>query len=205
MFETREAEVDQSRNPTPASYRVIHVCDVHHFTGIAAELADRVADFLDEFYTGMGEIAVRREGQILGYYGDCMFFLYGDKGHLPAVQSALAMRQEFARLLSRYDIRCESELENGISAGNVILRVVGHRTLRVPQAFGPAVNEASILGCHRGVAITAPVREYIEPHYRTRRLPDVPVKWSNRRLEAWEIAEPEQEAVADRADSTGKP
>lgn len=191
MTGRRETEVDQDHSRATASRHVIHVCDVHQFTAVTAELGDRVGDFLDGFYTRLGEIAVQRGGQVLDYVGDCIVFLFGAEGELAAVQGAFAMRQEFARLLADYGLRCESELENGIAAGDVVVRVVGHPTLRLLQAFGRAVNEASLLGCHRGVAVTAAVRERIEPPYTTRQLPSVPVKWSREPLAAWAVMEPE--------------
>lgn len=87
----------------------------------------------------------------MGYFGDCIFFLFGDTGHLAAVQSAIGMRQEFVSLLSRFSIRCESELETGISAGDIQVGIVGHRTHRVIRVFSTAVNEASLLGCYGGL------------------------------------------------------
>lgn len=174
---------------------VVHVCDIHHFTRVAGELGGRAPAFMRDFYSDISDVAVSRGGQILEYFGDCMFFLFGEAGHLAAVESALAMRREFARLLSRYGICAESELENGISAGSVTIGTVGHPSHRVSRAFGTAVYEASVLGCHRGVAVTARVREQIGARYETRPLPDIPVHWREEPLRAWEIVE--------RADAPG--
>jgi hypothetical protein len=101
------------------------------------------------------------------------------------------MRQEFRRLLGKYNLRSESELENGLSAGEVHFREVGHCSHRVRQPFGSVVQEASFLGCHRGVALTVSMKGPVEPHYPLRQLADLPVKWRRERLHVWEIADPD--------------
>ncbi len=182
--------MEENVNAAHESYHVVHFCDVHHFTDVAVELGPRVPLFIDDFYTRMGEIVVSQGGQIVGYCGDCIFFLYCRTGHLAAVKSALLMRTEYTNMLSTYGVQSKSELENGLSAGMVSMRVVGHATHRVNQIFGEAVNEASFLGCHQGVAFTAPVKEAIQSRHEVRQLPDMHVKWSSRPLEVWELKDP---------------
>jgi len=76
----KEAEVNPRRENMHASYHVILVCDVHHLSDVAVELGDRVPLFIQEFYSAMGEIVVSHGGRIVGYFGDCIFFLFGDSG-----------------------------------------------------------------------------------------------------------------------------
>lgn len=169
------------------SFHIVLVCDIHNFTGIAREIDDRVPSFMDEFYHTIGDIAVSRGGRIIKYIGDCIFFIFKDSRYIDAVQSAVEMREAFELLLSRYRIRCESELETGLSAGEVHVGEIGHPTLRGFEIFGTAVNEASYIGCHRGIAITAAVKKHIESQYEVRQLPDITLKRHKQPLSVWEI------------------
>lgn len=169
--------------------RVVQVCDIHDSTHIGLELGERMGRFMEEYYSDLAEIAVSSGGRVIEYYGDCMCFVRGPDDCLAAVESALAMRSAFALMLERHGVRTESELENGVSSGEVALRTVGHPTYRVVRASGVAVSEALSLGCHRGVAITAPVKERVEGRYSIRRIPDMTVRWRTQPLVAWEISE----------------
>jgi hypothetical protein len=109
------------------------------------------------------------------------------------VQSAVEMRRAFPTRLSRFQISCESDLETGISAGELYAREIGHPAHRVTEVFGNAINEASLIGCHQGIALTAVVKEQIDSKYETRRLPDISTRWSEQPLFVWEVIGPKVE------------
>jgi class 3 adenylate cyclase len=179
--------MNEQRPAMELSPHVVLVCDVHHFSKLSVELVDRVPSFMEEFYCTVGEIAVSHGGRIVKYIGDCIFFLFDGSSHVAAAQSAVEMRQAFTSLLSRFRISCESEIETGISAGDLYVGEIGHPTHRVTEVFGNAVNEASLIGCYRGITLTAAVKEQIESKYETRRLTDISTKWSEQPLPVWEV------------------
>jgi class 3 adenylate cyclase len=67
--------------------------------------------------------------------------------------------------------------------------IFGHRSLRQRDIFGEAVNEAAVIGHHRGIAVTGPVHEAVKKNFQTRALPSLKVKWLDQALELWEVIE----------------
>ena len=69
------------------------------------------------------------------------------------------MRNEIRRLPE------ETELEIGISSGDVVVGTLGHRSHRQKDIMGTAVMVAASIGHHRGIAITSQVYEKIKDDY----------------------------------------
>jgi len=130
------------------------------------ELGDETERFLERFYSELSDLAFLRGGSVVEYLGDSMYSVYEGAAEAAAVDAALAMRAQYRVVLTERGIGTESEPENGISSGLVALRVVGHPSNRVQRIYGEAVQEATALGCHRGIAVTAVVRDRLGPSTR---------------------------------------
>jgi adenylate cyclase len=179
---------------------IVLFTDVHNFSRVMLEFKDRASlGFLDEMYRRLGEGLVSQGGRIIKYLGDALLAVFGetdvsrpapplDRSALAAVQAAAAMRASYARLVEPLALRTETDLEVGIAAGECEVGIVGHETLRSFDVFGECVNEAAMIGHHRGIAVTGTVRDLLadDASVSFTRLPDQQVKWREQPLELWE-------------------
>jgi class 3 adenylate cyclase len=169
--------------------RVILFWDLHNYSVAARELGARQASFLQESYERMGEIVVSHGGAIVKYVGDAMLCVFPEAAEVQAVASALSMRPAFAALAQEWGLHVDTTLEVGISSGEVTTGVFGHRSLRMRDVVGEMVNVAATIGHHEGIAVTEGVRDVVRGAYKTRRLPDLRVKWQDEALRIWEVLE----------------
>jgi class 3 adenylate cyclase len=80
-------------------------------------------------------------------------------------------------------------MEVGLAFGEVVEGVIGHQSLRSFDVFGECVNEAAMIGHHRGIAVTGALRERLQPGTETRQLEPYRPKWRAEPLEVWAIVE----------------
>lgn len=177
------------RIETTLEARVIVFMDVHNFSQAAHRLGEDLSDFIQEMYETIGDVVVGNHGEILKYLGDAALCIFPAGAEIEAVSCARTLRKAFSTLVNRRDLPAEIELETGISSGKVVTGIFGHRSLRQRDVFGDAVNEAAVIGHHRGIAVTGPVYEAVKKNFQTRALPPLKVKWQNQVLEQWEVIE----------------
>jgi class 3 adenylate cyclase len=169
------------------SDQVVLFLDMHEFSIAWRELGGRGVDFLQTAYERMGDIIVRYEGEIVKYMGDGMLCLFAAGSEGQAIEGAMELRQAYAKLAQEYDLSHDTELEVGISAGELEVGVFGHASLRQRDAFGEAINVAGMIGHYRGIAITESVYEQVKDMFETRPLPDVKVMWQYKPIKVLEI------------------
>ena len=167
--------------------RVILFTDIHDFSIAVNILEKDQYGFLQEFYEKLGDVIIEHDGEIIKYLGDAILCIFDSENQ--AVESALKMRKVYSDIVTRRNLSGDTELEIGISAGEVGMGIFGHKSLMQKDVFGLAVNQAAMIGHHRGIAITESVHDKIKAGYETNRLPDFEVKWQDEPLKIWEIIE----------------
>ena len=161
--------------------------DIHDFSLVANALGKEQYGFLQEFYEKLGDVIVARGGEIIKYLGDAILCIFDSENQ--AAKCALKMRQVYSDIVTGRNLSGDTELEIGISAGEVGMGIFGHKSLMQRDVFGTAVNQAAMIGHYRGIAITESVYDKIKASYETNRLPDFEVKWQDEPLKIWEIVE----------------
>jgi class 3 adenylate cyclase len=168
---------------------VIVFMDIHDYSIAANALGERQFGFLQAVYEGLGDGVIARGGEIIKYMGDALLCVFPAGSESQAVACGLGLRSTFSDLADEWGVPSDTELEVGISSGEVGIGVFGHRALRQKDVFGEVVNQAAVIGHHRGVAVTEDVREKVKAHYETKKLRDFEVKWRDEPLRVWEIVE----------------
>jgi uncharacterized protein (DUF1330 family) len=168
---------------------VVMFTDVHSFSVVGVELRTRLPEFMQVYFQRMGEEITRHGGLIIKYMGDSLLALFGNREEENAVACAVRMRREYQNLATMYGVTTETELEVGISSGEVLVGSVGHSSLVVRDIIGETVYEAGRLMHHRGIAVTGRVRRSLGERFTLSRLEDANVKWSESPLEVWEVVE----------------
>jgi class 3 adenylate cyclase len=177
-----------SKENFPLKKHVIIFMDIHEYSIVTRTLGKHL-DFLQEVYEILGDIIVAYHGEIIKYMGDALLCVFPAGSEHAVIQCALELRRAYFRLVKSRNISHETELEIGISSGEVEVGIVGHRSLRQKDVLGEVVNHAAMIGHHRGIAITKSVYDKIHTFYKTAKLPGVKVKWQDEPLQAWEITE----------------
>ena len=121
--------------------------------------------------------------------GDAILCIFPTDSEDEAIRCARELRKTFSEIVRERQISHETELEIGISSGEIEVGIVGHNSLRQKDVFGEEVSQAAIIGHHRGIAITERVYKKIKGHYNIHKLPEVPLKWQEEPLHVWEIQE----------------
>jgi len=176
-----------NRNEVVKTDRVILFTDIHHFSLATKMLDERLYDFLQELYETLGDIVVEHQGELVKYLGDGLLCIFPIDLKQEAIAGAISMRKAFAEMVRQWKLPEDTELEVGISAGEVGEGIFGHRTLRQREVFGEAMNQAARIGHNRGIAITEQVYDKVKNMYAVRPLPGVIVKWQEEPLKVWEI------------------
>jgi len=169
--------------------QVIMFLDIHNYSIAAITLGQSQYEFIQQVYEMLGDIIVAYEGEIIKYMGDGLLCVFPAVLASEAVECAMKLRQAFAGVVRGRNLPGDTELEVGISAGEVAIGVFGHKSLRQKDVFGDKVNCAAMIGHHRGIAITESVYDEIKTRYETARLPDFEPKWQDEPLRVWEIVE----------------
>lgn len=170
--------------------QIVLFTDLHDYSIVVKTLEKHEClGFLQEMYEKFGDIVVIHQGEILKYMGDAMLCVFPAGREREVIQCALQLRACYFEMIKERKISHETELEVGIGSGIVEIGVIGHRSLRQKDIFGEVVNQAAVIGHHRGIAITESVYAKVHKHYNTNRLPDVQVKWQAEPLKVWEILE----------------
>ena len=167
--------------------RVIMFMDVHNYSVAVTALGEKLYGFLQETYERLGDIIVAHNGEILKYLGDAILCVFPADCKKDAIDCARELREAFADLVKERGLPPDTELEIGIGSGEVEVGLFGHRSLLQKDVFGQAVNQAAVIGHHRGIAITENVYERIKAEYETNRLPDFEIKWQDEPLKVWEV------------------
>jgi class 3 adenylate cyclase len=169
--------------------RVIVFMDVHNYSIAVNALGERQYGFLQAVYERLGDVIIEHGGEILKYIGDGLLCVFPAGSESQAVACGLRLRSAFSDVTHAWGVPPDTELEVGISAGEVGIGVFGHRALRQRDVFSEVVNQAAVIGHHRGIAVTEDVHDKVKAHYETRKLPDFEVKWRDEPLRVWEIVE----------------
>ena len=167
---------------------IIVFIDVHNYSLAFDDLLESYG-FLQEMYETLGDLIVGAGGEIIKYLGDSILSVFPAGYAVQAVACAQQMRQVFAAMVANKGLPEEIVLEVGIGAGQIVVGVCGHRTLRQKDIFGEEINRVARIGHYRGVAITEPVYEQIKASYQTRRLPDLATKKVDQLLRVWAVVE----------------
>ncbi|MEE8398710.1 MAG: adenylate/guanylate cyclase domain-containing protein [Desulfobacterales bacterium] len=162
--------------------------DIHNYSIVSKAMGDQ-AGFLQEVYECLGDIIVEHRGEIIKYMGDGMLCIFPEGSENQTVACAFALRKAYATVRDRRNIEVETELEIGISSGEIQVGIFGHPSLRQKDIFGEPVMRAAMIGHHRGIAISENVHEKIKADYRTQPLPDLKLKWQETPLRVWEVME----------------
>jgi len=170
--------------------RVIVFVDVHNSSIVTTALGSEQWRLLQEMYETLGEIIVAHSGKICKYLGDGILSVCPDSAEKDAVQCALTLRKAFRDLARRRALPPDTELVIGIHSGQVVMGTFGHASLLQDDILGDGVRWATTIGHHRGVAITEPVYARIKADYKTRKLPELRVKWQAEPAQIWEVVEP---------------
>ena len=174
---------------TASENHVVMFMDVHHFSIVANALNENQYAFLQEVYEKLGDIIVAYQGEIIKYMGDAILCIFPADSESQAVKCALESRKAFRDIVNARAILHETELEVGISSGEVRVGLFGHRSLRQKDVLGEEVSRAATIGHHRGIAITENVYDKVRMDYETSKLPELQVKWQKEPLRLWEITE----------------
>ncbi len=169
--------------------RVILFCDCHDFSRLQLVLPDPLLEFMDSFYRVCGECVVAAGGRIVKYIGDSILAVFPEDAADRAVAAGACLRKEYATLVSAQQTNVDSDMEVGISFGQIEEGIVGHATLRSFDVFGECVNEAAMIGHHRGIAVTDAVRVRLSKKTTVRALEPYHLKWRADPLVVWEVGE----------------
>ena len=167
--------------------RIILFCDCHNFGFLVSELGDALFEFMDDFYRRCGECIASRGGRIIKYLGDSILATFPEDAADRTVAAAVCARAEYAALIEALGTEVESDLEVGISLGPVQEGVVGHESLRAFDVLGECVNQAAMIGHHRGIAVTEPLRSRLSAAYETRPLQTLSLKGAAEPVSVWEV------------------
>jgi adenylate cyclase len=170
-----------------ARYHVVMFTDVHNFSLVRDRLGERSPDFLQEMYQALGDLIVAQGGELIKYLGDGILALFPAGAERAAVGCALQLRRAFTELAKCHALTPEVELEVGLAAGEVLVGTAGHSSLRRREVFGREIDQAVMIGHHRGVAITEAIYDQIQGAYQTSRLPDLKARAQNEPLKLWEV------------------
>lgn len=180
---------DLSPNPWTVTPQVVLFLDLHNYSLVARELGARQYEFLQAVYTRLGDRVVAYGGALVKYLGDGLLCLFPVTAVGEAVQCAVALRRDYAALVSEWPITTPTEAEVGLALGAVAVGEFGHPTLRQRDVLGEAVNKAAVIGHHRGIALTAAVYAALQGQIALRLLPPMPLKWRDTPLARWEVVE----------------
>ncbi len=169
--------------------RVVLFIDVHNFSIAFKPLGEDFPRFLQEMYENLGDIIVEYKGEIVKYIGDAMLCVFPAGSENEVVECSLKLREAFSELIKRRGFPSSTELEVGIGSGKVAIGVFGYKSLRQRDILGEEVNRAAMIGHHQGIAMTERVHDRVRMNRKTRRLPDVSVKWQEEPLKIWEVVE----------------
>jgi adenylate cyclase len=176
--------------------RVVLFTDVHDYSKICHALGLDAYGFLQEMYEQLGDIVVEHGGAIVKYLGDAPLCVFPAGAEHQAIACALQLRPAYAQIVSRRGLIVETDLEIGIGSGQVASGTFGHRSLPQWDVLGEEVMRTSVIGHHRGIAITERVYDRVKSDYAVRRLPDFEVKWQPEPLRVWEVVAHEQSTFA---------
>ena len=169
--------------------RVILFCDCHDFSRLQLVLPGPLLEFMDSFYQVCGECVVASGGRIVKYIGDSLLAVFPEDAADRAVETGKCLRKKYATLVDAQQTNVESDMEVGISFGQVEEGIVGHASLRSFDLFGECVNEAAMIGHHRGIAVTDAVRARLSDTIQLRPLEPFRPKWRTDPLVVWEVGQ----------------
>ncbi len=167
--------------------RVILFCDCHDFSRLQLALPGPLLEFMDSFYRVCGECVVAAGGRIVKYIGDSILAVFPEDAADRAVAAGACMRKEYSTLVTAQQTNVDSDLEVGISFGQVEEGIVGHASLRSFDVFGECVNEAAMIGHHRGIAVTDALRTRLSKETATRALEPYHPLWRADPLVVWVV------------------
>jgi class 3 adenylate cyclase len=143
--------------------------DIRGFTTLAeGQPAEQVIEFLNDFFAHMTRCVERHDGVVDKFIGDAVMAVFplDEAGTSRAIDAALAMREELARL-NRY-LPVALTIGTGIHSGDVIAGLVGSAQKREYTVIGDVVNTASRLeGMSKQLGATLLVSAVVNPDLAT--------------------------------------
>lgn len=129
---------------------VILFADISNFTTITEKMSsEKIAQFLNEFFSIAAKHIHNRNGIIDKYIGDCVMAYWFDQDDkncvLEAIKTVFDIKKELAENSELIFDRYETELSfsAGISYGDVIFGEIGSESMHNYTLIGDAVNTAS--------------------------------------------------------------
>ncbi len=169
---------------------VIVFMDIHEYSIFIKRFGKhQYGGFLQEIYEKLGDIIVAYNGEIIKYMADAILCVFPAGSEIDVITCSSELRKAFSHVVRGRNISHDTELEIGVSSGEVEIGIFGHKSFKQKDVFGEEVNRVATIGHHRGIAITESVYNKIKMHYKTRKLPELKVKWQDEPLKVWEIVE----------------
>ena len=187
--------------PTPTRdserrHATVVFADLSGFTRMSERLdPEEVTDIINRCLATLAGVVTAHGGHVDKYIGDCVMALFGvpaalEKAPQQAINAAIEMRNQLARLVEERSIGVPLKLHIGINTGLVIAGHVGGEARQEFTVFGDAVNVASRLkdvAPNGSIYVGAETHRYTREEFEFRKLQPLAVKGKERPLEAYEL------------------
>jgi adenylate cyclase len=174
--------------------------DIRGFTTISEHSTpEAVVATLNDYFTRMVGVILAHGGTVDKFVGDMVMALFGAPVHHPdhadrAVEAALAMTAELARINVERAARGEAPLETGIgiNSGEMVAGLIGSERILSYTVIGDAVNLGSrIESLNKQYAthiiISDDTRQRLKKRYDMRPLGEVTVKGRSQPVSIFEV------------------
>jgi adenylate cyclase len=177
--------------------------DIRGFTAVSEQgQPEAIVAQLNQYFSAMVPIVFAHKGTVDKFVGDMIMALYGapldDPEHADhAVQTALAMTEELARLNTEWAANGRPALDIGvgINTGDMVAGNLGSESIMSYTVIGDNVNlgarlESLTRNLQTRVIISDATRQALKGSYDVRDLGDVIVKGKSRPVKIFEVALP---------------
>lgn len=126
--------------------------DIRGYTSMSQGLSDeQVVAMLNQYLRRQAELVEERGGTIDKFIGDAVLAVFTGEGHpARAVEAALFIQKEVARMNARGAFEREVHIGIGVASGSLVLGEIGSDERRERTIIGSVVNLASRLCSHAG-------------------------------------------------------
>ncbi len=172
--------------------------DIRNFTSISESMeADKLVQFLNEYFTEMARIIFENQGSLDKYIGDAIVAVFGSLIPLEnpaeaAVKASVEMMREMVRLNEKWKSQYGFNMEMGIgvNTGEVFLGNIGSPERMEFTVIGDTVNTASRfsgLAKGRQILATRSARDRLGSKFELRQLSSTRVKGKAEEVEVFEV------------------
>jgi adenylate cyclase len=175
-------------------------CDIRGFTPMAEGMRpEEVVELLSEFFGQMVDVILRNQGTIDKFLGDGMMVIFGAPADDPnqeehAVQAALEMQREMARLAAAWEAqgRRSFKMGIGINSGPAVVGNIGSHEHMEYTAIGDTVNLAARLETaskelSAEIVVSEHTQSAVRPLFQWRPLGEVAVKGRAETVRAYAV------------------